>query len=294
MVGAKEKGIPIMFLTLGRYLSSFRQFLLRYLPSYVAVGLFHSNMKKEIRSLLNRYRIKDMREWKDVNADLIITDPPFGIKFDGKKSNYNRDKDKVVDGYVEWSAEEYRANIRDLLACIHRNLKETGQALIFSGWNNSNVIHDEIEKFESLTLRGKLYWAYNFAPACKRKPAHNVYEIFWLIKSDRWCFQKRCSTSHCIQGEANLSLLPFRREFLKGVPKYPTRLPFQLLKCLMEHFSKEHDLVFDPLAGSGMVGISSKLLARNFLIGDLNENGRGIFIQQILYIERCDPKKKSG
>ncbi|MEW6062302.1 MAG: site-specific DNA-methyltransferase [Bacteroidota bacterium] len=243
-------------------------------------------MKKGIRSLSKHYHIKDMRAWKNVHADLIITDPPFGIKFNGKRNNYNRDKDAVVGGYVEWSAEEYRDNIRDLLSCVHRNLKETGQALIFSGWNNSNIIHDEIEKSQGLRLRGKLYWAYNFAPACKRKPAHNVYEIFWLTKSDRWCFQKRCSTSHCMQGEANLSLLPFRREFLKGVPKYPTRLPYQLLKCIIEHFSKEYDLVFDPLAGSGMIGIASHLLQRKSVQGDVNKKGRVVFNHLSNYYHR--------
>lgn len=235
-------------------------------------------MSQKIDHLLNRYHIKDMREWENVNADLIITDPPFGIKFDGKRSNYNRDKNKVVDGYVEWNAGEYRDNIRDLLACIHRNLKEAGQALVFSGWNNSNIIHDEIMKFEGLALRGKLYWAYNFAPACKRKPAHNVYEIFWVTKGDQWYFQKRCLTSHCMQGESNLSLLHFKREFLKNTLKYPTRLPFQLLKCLLEHFSNKNDLVFDPLAGSGMVGVASAILKRKFLLGDSNENGKYIFL----------------
>lgn len=243
-------------------------------------------MSQKIDPLLNQYHIKDMREWRDVNADLIITDPPFGIKFDGKKSNYRRDKNQVVDGYVEWRIEDYRTNIKDLLSCIHRNLKDTGQALILSGWNNSHIIHDEIEKFEGWTLRGKLYWAYNFAPACKRKPAHNVYEIFWVTKDREWYFNKRCTTPHCAQGEANLSLLHFKREFLRNVPKYPTRLPSQLVKCLLNHFSKENDLVFDPLAGSGIVGIVSLSLKRKFLIGDLNKNGRDVFKQPNLRMER--------
>jgi len=29
--------------------------------------------------LLEKYHIKDMNLWDNVNADLIITDPPFGI-----------------------------------------------------------------------------------------------------------------------------------------------------------------------------------------------------------------------
>ncbi|MFN3301988.1 MAG: hypothetical protein ACK413_03120 [Patescibacteria group bacterium] len=37
----------------------------------------------------------------NVNADLIIADPPFGIEFNRKLSNYHRNVKNVVDGYVE-------------------------------------------------------------------------------------------------------------------------------------------------------------------------------------------------
>jgi len=104
--------------------------------------------KEKIKSeLLGKYEIKDMGDWKGVNADLIITDPPFGIEFSGKNGNYHRNVDNVVDGYVEWKVNEYSEKIRQLLKCIKDNLKPSGQALIFSGWNNSNLIHNEIMKF---------------------------------------------------------------------------------------------------------------------------------------------------
>ncbi|MCD6080039.1 MAG: hypothetical protein J7J54_01135 [Candidatus Omnitrophica bacterium] len=98
--------------------------------------------KERIKEILNKYVIKDMNDWSGVNADLIITDPPFGIEFSGKPTNYHRNVNNVVDGYVEWSASEYGEKIQELLECIKGNLKKNGQALIFSGWNNSNIIYD--------------------------------------------------------------------------------------------------------------------------------------------------------
>jgi site-specific DNA-methyltransferase (adenine-specific) len=230
-----------------------------------------------MRELLERYQIKDMSSWDGVNADLVITDPPFGIKFDGKGGNYNRDVDNVVDGYVEWDVKEYAEKIRGLLDCITNNTKDDGQALIFSGWNNSNLIHNEIIKSAELSLRGKLYWAYNFAPACKLRPAHNIYEIFWVTKGKTWHYHNRCSTLHCTAGEPNLTTLIFKRDYKMNMPKYPTRLPFKLIQSLLEHFSNEDDLIFDPLCGSGMVGVVSYMLKRDFIMGDLNENGKVVF-----------------
>ena len=236
-----------------------------------------SKKKALIQELLNKYEIKDMNDWQNVNANLIITDPPFGIDFDGKKTNYHRNVNNVVDGYIEWSVSEYGEKIQQLLECIKRNLREDGQALIFSGWQNSKIIHEKILQFKGLTLRGKLYWIYNFAPVCRKKPSHNVYEIYWVTKGEKWTFHNRCTTSHCQRGEPNLTSLIFKRDYKVNMPKYPTRLPFKLLQCLIEHFSNKSDLIFDPLCGSGMVGISAYLLGRDFIMGDLNPNGKVVF-----------------
>ena len=110
-----------------------------------------------IKDLLAKYSIKDFNDWSKVEANLIITDPPFGIEFSGKPTNYHRNISNVVDGYVEWKVSEYGKKIQQLLACIENNLKNNVQALIFSGWNNSNIIHDRIMKFKGLQLRGKMY-----------------------------------------------------------------------------------------------------------------------------------------
>lgn len=240
-----------------------------------------NELNVNIEDLLDRYKIKDMNEWDNLNCDLIITDPPFGINFDGKNGNYNRDVGNVVDGYVEWKKNKYKNKIEKLLSVINRNLNSNGNSLIFSGWNNSNVIHNSIIDFKGLNLEGKLYWSYNFAPYCKKRPAHNIYEIYWVVKGNTWTYNNKCSTHHCQDGEGNLSTLFFKRDYKKNMPKYPTRLPYDLLKCLLEHFTEEEDLVFDPLAGSGILGIVAKDLNRDFRLGDLNKNGKKVFEELI-------------
>lgn len=232
------------------------------------------------QKLLDNYEIKDMTEWDAIDADLVITDPPFGIKFNGKNTNYCRKTENVVDGYIEWNIDEYSKNTKNLLNCIYKNTKENGQALIFSGWNYSNLIATEIEK-SNFNLQGKLYWSYNFAPACKNRPAHNVYEIFWLTKNKKWFYKNRCATNHCQHNEANLSTFKIKRDYVVNMPKYPTRLPFQLLQSLLEHFSDENSLIFDPLAGSGMLGVVSFIMNRKFLLGDKNPNGKIVFNELI-------------
>lgn len=223
------------------------------------------------------YELQDMEEWEDVDADIAISDPPFGIEFDGKASNYNRDVSNVVDGYVEWKTGRYSEKATRLLDVLARNTTENGQAIVFSGMDNSHLLHRMALDHDTWTLEGKLYWAYNFAPYCKKRPAHNIYELFWLVKSDTWTYSNECSFDHCQTGEANLSLLDIKRNYLKEMPKYPTRLPLEVVGVLLEHFTQPGDRVFDPLAGSGSVGIGAAGLGREAVLGDLNENAKQVF-----------------
>jgi len=223
------------------------------------------------------YELQDMGAWEDVDADIAISDPPFGLEFDGKASNYNRDRSRVVDGYVEWDTDEYCDKATKLLDTLARNTTETGQAIVFSGMDNSHLLHQTVLDHDTWRLEGKLYWAYNFAPYCKKRPAHNIYELFWMVKGDEWSYSNECTFDHCQEGEANLSLLDIKRNYLKEMPKYPTRLPLEVVGVLLEHFSEPGDKVFDPLAGSGSVGIGAAGLGREAVLGDLNENAKEVF-----------------
>lgn len=231
------------------------------------------------------YHLQSMEDWDDVDADIAICDPPFGLEFDGKATNYNRDVSRVVDGYIEWNKTEYSEKINDLLNVLDRNTISDGQAIVFSGKDNSHLLHQTILEHETWRLEGKLYWAYNFAPYCTKRPAHNVYELFWMVKGDDWYYTNECNFDHCQEGEANLSMLDIPRNYLKEMPKYPTRLPLEVVGVLLDHFTKPDNTVFDPLAGSGSVGIGAASLGRKAVLGDLNEGAKQVFKSTIEAVE---------
>jgi len=237
-----------------------------------------TSIKRTIEYSRGEYRLQSMCEWVgDVEVDFVCSDPPFGIDFSGKKSNYNRDSDNVVDGYVEWGNNEYETKVHTLLDVIDDVTHSDGHGCIFSGWNNSHKIHQTIEDHETLNLEGKLYWNYNFAPYCKRRPAHNVYEVFWVTKSDEYYYTNECSYDHCQEGEANLSAIDVNREYIQEMPKYPTRLPPKIVAILIEHFTSDDDIVLDPLAGSGTIGLVADEMEREWYCGDSNSEALDVF-----------------
>ena len=81
-----------------------------------------------------------MKEIPNESIDLVITDPPFAIDFKAKRSNYNRTKDRVIEGYSEIPKEKYYEFTLNWMREAYRVIKETGSMYVFSGWTNSNKI----------------------------------------------------------------------------------------------------------------------------------------------------------
>lgn len=235
---------------------------------------------------MSKIQIKSFDKWDFENEiDLMICDIPFSIKFTGKASNYNRKKDLVVDGYVEWGKNEFHDNIIKLFISAEKYLSSKGSLLLFSGWQISPIISHYIYAITKLHLQGKLYWNYNFAPYCKKRPAHNIYEIFWLTKSKKnWIYNNKCNQSHCTVGEANLSAITVKKEYLRGIPKYPTKLPSELIRVLIEHFTNKDSIILDLMCGSGIVGVVNELYYnRKCYLGDLNPNSQIVHDELLKY-----------
>ena len=55
----------------------------------------------EVDTIFFEDSIAGMKKLSDECVDLVIADPPFCIKFNGKGSQYNRNDDLVIEGYQE-------------------------------------------------------------------------------------------------------------------------------------------------------------------------------------------------
>ncbi|MEM3396886.1 MAG: hypothetical protein QW620_07465 [Thermoplasmata archaeon] len=126
-------------------------------------------------TILNKFEIKDMNDWEGVNADLIITDPPFGIDFSGKNGNYHRKAEYVVDGYM--------------------NLKENAQTLIF--YDRNNKVKDSVlppenhviwkSKFGLVSKRGFVTICNHFPYMCVKMQMYPCKERnTFYIESDKY------------------------------------------------------------------------------------------------------------
>ena len=70
---------------------------------------------------------------------------------------------------------------------------------------------------------------------------------------------------------------------IQGVEKldYATQKPVALLNRILKMFSNEGSIVLDACAGSGTVGRSAILTNRNYILFDLNTDGKILFEKSI-------------
>jgi len=197
---------------------------------------------------------------KDIPAgsiDLIVTDPPFAIDFEAKRSNYNRTQGRVIEGYNEIPREKYYDFTVSWMKEAYRVLKRSGSMYVFSGWTNLKDILNAIDDVGFITIN-HIIWKYQFGVFTKRRFVTSHYHILFVVKDERsYKFNK---VEHYPE-----DVWVINREYWTGKVRTPTKLPLELVKKILLFSSDEGDIVLDPFVGSGTVAVAAKMLGRHFL-----------------------------
>lgn len=198
-----------------------------------------------------------MKDIPDNSIDLIITDPPFAIDFKAKRNNYNRDPNKVLEGYNEIPKDKYYEFSLAWISQAYRILKPTGSMFVFSGWTNLKDILNALDAVGFITIN-HIIWKYQFGVFTRRKFTTSHYHILFVAKdAKKYKFNK---IEHYPE-----DVWIINREYWTGRVKTPTKLPAQLIQKIILYASDEGDIVFDPFLGSGQVAVVAKTLNRRFL-----------------------------
>ena len=70
---------------------------------------------------------------------------------------------------------------------------------------------------------------------------------------------------------------------IQGVEKldYATQKPVALLNRIVRMFSNENSIVLDPCSGSGTLGRSAIITGRDYILFDINDDGKKLFEQSL-------------
>ena len=209
-------------------------------------------------------------------VDLIIADPPFGIEFDGRGSQYNRKSELVATGYQEVS-EDYNKFTNKWVHELPRIMKPTASAFIFSGWTNLKDVLVAVDR-AGLVVVNHLIWKYQFGVFTRKKFVSSHYHVLFLAKDPKRYFFNKIE-------HYPLDVWEIPRAYSPGEVKNGTKLPEDLVGRCINFCSQPGDIVFDPFIGNGTTAVCAKAKFRHFLGFEINENLREILDENLKKVD---------
>ncbi len=223
----------------------------------------------------------------DESVNLIICDPPFGIKESTFGSQYARDSGNILAGYKE-APPEYSKFSYDWMEQCKRTLKKNGSMYIVSGFTNLAHILNAIKALD-LKLVNHLIWKYNFGVYTTRKYVTAHYHLLYITKQKaKPTFNNTCRFNLSQKDNKGGSLLDqdmesvwdIPREFHKNTIKNLNKLPAALIQKMIQYSSNEGDLVCDFFLGNFTTAFAAKSLGRKFSGFEINPAAYNYFIEQ--------------
>ncbi len=242
----------------------------------------------------------------DDSVDLIITDPPYGIKGDTLHKHYNRNEANVLGGYIEVPESEYKEFSEQWIKQAERVLRPGGSIYIVSGYSNLRHILNVLGQ-TSFKEINHIIWKYNFGVFTKNKFISSHYHILYYCKpGNKPTFNtfSRFSDSEKSESDGSLNyrdredVWVINREYKPGQIKNKNELPSQLLIKMIQYSSNPGDTVCDFFLGSfstakiaiGLnrkaIGFEKSVVAFNYQIKEMKKIIPGSLLPQL----RVPPK----
>lgn len=186
-------------------------------------------------------------EQGDGTAQLIVTDPPYGISY---QSNHRK------AGKPAPIARDWNFQIGPLLDEVARVLVPGGAAFVFTRWDVYPLWARSVPP--GLKLANRITWVKDNHSAgdLEGNFGFKTEDIMFLVKG-----------RHRLRGRRWSNVWEFPR-----VPAarqiHPAEKPVPLLRRAIESSSDPGDLVIDPFCGSGATGEAAAECGRRALLGD--------------------------
>ncbi len=201
---------------------------------------------ENINQIIKGDCITEMKKMPNNSISLIITDPPYG--------------DNVAYG---WHNKIIKNNENPLINCsalfeFYRILKKNSSVYTFTNWKHYPFLTEFILRYTKFKIRHLIVWKkHNFGLGWAFR---HQYELILVLEKGKpkynlTDFSDVQTCSHINHNGQN----------------HPHEKPVDLIMKMVEHSSKEGDLILDPFCGSGAVCVACNLMKRNWIGIELDE-----------------------
>ena len=199
--------------------------------------------------LINGDFLEEMNKLKNESIDLIVTDPPYLIKY---KTNYRKNKSHDFCSTIKNDDNEQL--ITDYINECYRILKNNTAMYMFCSSKKIDIFKQLLEN-AGFNIKNQIIWVKNnWTAGDLTAQFGQQYEVIFLINKGRKLFNGKRLTDVW-----NYNRIAGKKQL------HQNQKPVDLLKTCIEYHSNENDLVFDGFMGSGSTGVACKNTNRNFI-----------------------------
>lgn len=231
-----------------------------------------------------------------VAADLVITDPPYNMAYQGagKTPDKQREKNKILNDKLP--DKEFEKFLFDSYGTMYSTMREGASCYVFYKELGKGVFITAMEQ-SGLTFKQQLIWVKSQLVLGGSK-YQSIYEpcLFGCKgKSVKFWYAGRKETSvieHIdLMNEFELRIAI--KEILSSIDTdiirekkqlkndlHPTMKPVKLLAKFIKNSSKKSDIIFDPFGGSGTTLIAAEQMDRQCRTLELDERFADVIIKR--------------
>ena len=183
-----------------------------------------------------------IKQVSDKSIDLVVTDPPYGMKF---QSNHRKVQHKSIqnDDNLDW--------LESWVIELKRVCKDEAHLYIFCSWHNIDLFKQIVGAY--FQVKNILIWE-------KNNTGMGDLEGDYAPKYEMIIF---CSNGQKkLNGGRDANILKAKRTWNEN---HPTEKPVNLIRYLIEKSSNKGDLVLDTFAGSFSTARACKEIGRDFI-----------------------------
>lgn len=223
--------------------------------------------------------LEGLKQLPDSSVDLVITDPPYNIAADDKKTMRGGKPISTMKVWGAWDRFhpfDYDVLIMSVISQCYRALKPGGVLYMFTAQEQNGYF------IRQARMRGFIYRNQlaivkkNPIPSLAKSNFRHAFELcMYLTKG-------KASTFNFISQQVCKNVFPYSNS--RRCTKHPTEKPLAFIKQLVEVSSNKGDLVVDPFMGSGTTAVACQELGRRFMGFEINPE----------YIRMAEDRLKGG
>jgi DNA modification methylase len=221
--------------------------------------------------LSNQDCLDYLKNLEDQSIDLVLTDPPYFIGFDGGKGWDSQWKSE--EDYLDWCSLWTKE-------CV-RVLKSNRMMIVFGTMKTDTFLRYKLNILNAMpmTSQNEIVWSYNWGGRSKNNFARK-HEYAWCYSKGNTFLFNADDVRVDRKQKVNIRTgVPFEKGTIptcvweknnhttskEYVNWHPTQKPIEILDRMIRAYTNPNDTVLDIFSGSGSTMIAASLSNRNFL-----------------------------